>query len=124
MSTTGTEQGCRAAVNIRGEHAPCDLHLGSQTGWLHANAEHELIWCGEVGVSGADEQQDELAPQLFAVIHEVAIGDRTDYGVASGLWLKPPENHLAYCRARQAAGEFADNEGRYFIARVTEVRDD
>lgn len=38
---------CPAAVNLAGEHIPCDWPVdeqGRHDGWAHANAEHELVW--------------------------------------------------------------------------------
>lgn len=40
---------CPAALNIRGEHFPCDWPTdtnGQHTGWAHANTAAEAIWSG------------------------------------------------------------------------------
>lgn len=66
------------------------------------------------------------APEQYAVIHAISLGfysdgtERIDYNVAGYLWDKPPVNHLEYCRARATENSI---EGRYYIARVTEIRD-
>lgn len=64
-------------------------------------------------------------PDLFVVIHEypTARGDLS-YGVASSLWpdRDAAENALAYCEGMQEDGR-RGSEGRYFIARCTEVDD-
>lgn len=66
------------------------------------------------------------APEQYTVVHESPMGlysdgtERIDYGIAGGVWDSPPVNHLAYCRDLAAERHI---EGRYFIARVTEIPD-
>lgn len=65
--------------------------------------------------------------EWFVVVHEYPMensrGDkRTDYGIASSVHerMETADNQLAYCQAMQRS-EQPGSQGRYFVARLTEV---
>lgn len=39
---------CRGALNLKGEHFPCQEEAG-HLGWPHRNGDAEAIWVGEPG---------------------------------------------------------------------------
>lgn len=63
-ATTSTRYVCPAALNIKGEHFPCDwmdqMAPGSigHVGWAHANREAQAIWTDDItnGIPTADSQ--------------------------------------------------------------------
>lgn len=47
---------CKAALNIKGEHFPCDWPTddnGRHDGWGHSNKEAQAIWCSSDEVKHA-----------------------------------------------------------------------
>jgi hypothetical protein len=41
---------CRAALNIKGQHYPCDWDTndeGKHPGWAHSNVDARAIWIGD-----------------------------------------------------------------------------
>ena len=63
--------GCRAVLNLRGEHYPCDMECvdayGEPTqgheGWAHANREAQAIWIGPEERDRIEGLQDRMQEQ-------------------------------------------------------------
>lgn len=46
---------CKAALNIKGEHFPCDQEA-PHTGWAHGNRGAGAIWCSDGEARASDKR--------------------------------------------------------------------